>query len=387
MAGIKDTFNPFNRTVVNIKEVKSLKNESLSSVLFINTKATSFKNVEEFSGAMSDTEISEKFGKDTALCKKIRAALTQVDTGGNSIAPQNFYKADVPIGADGDIETIAPQIEAAIKRVTLDFQRHFCILVFDDCTNLTELMLERLDTILTSWECFAWLLVKEETFVTEKILKLTRMGGIKAHKLGEDTYEEIADAAFAGRVIFMGVGKADGEAKTLKGVTEDKLSIAENDGGDLTVSEADDWTKNKHVNLYVQTVYAYEETSGMQLFNGDEFINKWELAKVKLDISMDLAQLRHEKERIGVTDYDEADVRATLVNRLDILKMDPKNPNKTTGMLRDYTCEVIELDRTLEDNVNKFMFNIQVSLRGIGKTFGINITAYKDGRSFDVEEA
>ena len=84
------------------------------------------------------------------------------------------------------------------------------------------------------------------------------MGGIKAHKENENSYEEIADAAFVGRVVFMGVGKADGEAKTLKGVTEDKLSIAENDGGDLTVSEADDWTKNKHVNLYVQTVYAYK---------------------------------------------------------------------------------------------------------------------------------
>ena len=89
---------------------------------------------------------------------------------------------------------------------------------------------------------------------------------------------------------------------------------------------------------------------------------------------------------MGVADFDEADVRTAIINRLDILKVDPKNPNKTTALIADYKCSVIELDRTLEDNINKFAFDIQISLRGVAKWFSLNATAYQDGRMF-VEEA
>ena len=385
MAGVKDVFSPFNRVVANVEVVKTLKNEEMSSILFINTNASKFKVVEQYSGAISDSDITKEFPGEK-LQKKIRAALTQIDTSGNSLTPKYFYVADVPIGAEAVVNDVISQLESAISNVVLKYQRHFCVLVFDDCTHLSDEILERLDNLLISWKCFAWLLFKEISEITEKKSKLTYIGGIKAHKIGDSEYEEIADAAFIGNVISSGVGKADGEAKTLKGVTADTLATTDLDNGDLTITEALKWSDEKNVTVYATNLYGYDETSGMKFLNGEELVNRWELCKVILDLSMDLTQLRHERRRMGVADFDEADVRTTIINRLDILKVDPKNPNKTTALIADYKCSVIELDRTLEDNINKFAFDIQISLRGVTKWFSLNATAYQDGRMF-VEEA
>ena len=109
MAGVKDVFSPFNRVVANVEVVKTLKNEEMSSILFINTNASKFKVVEQYSGAISDSDITKEFPGEK-LQKKVRAALTQIDTSGNSLTPKYFYVADVPIGAEAVVNDVISAI-------------------------------------------------------------------------------------------------------------------------------------------------------------------------------------------------------------------------------------------------------------------------------------
>ncbi|MGL4484920.1 MAG: hypothetical protein ACRCUS_08215, partial [Anaerovoracaceae bacterium] len=127
------------------------------------------------------------------------------------------------------------------------------------------------------------------------------------------------------------------------------------------------------------------ETDGMRFLSGKEFINNWELTKVKLDLRNDLVQLRNENDRMGVSAIDEAIVRGTIVNRLETLKINAEDPElNPNGILVDYIVKPIPLDRTLEDNIFKFKFEIKVSLSGVLKYFDLGITGYTDGRVFEV---
>ena len=129
-----------------------------------------------------------------------------------------------------------------------------------------------------------------------------------------------------------------------------------------------------------------DETTGMKLLSGKEFVNAWEINKVKLDLRNDITQFRHEQERLGVSSLDEAQVRGVIANRLAILTVNQDDPElNPNGIIVASLVKPIPLDRTLEDNKTKFQFSIVVSLRGIADKFQLGITAYTDGR-MTVEE-
>lgn len=377
MAGPRDILSPFNRYVASVTEVLPLKNNALNAVLFIGTTKT--EELRAYSGAISNAEI-EKISTVKELTDKISKALSQKDIGGNAILPERFYVAgfELETGSINDVEMM-------IKKAVVDYQAQAITVVFDNPKSVLakEGFIESFETILNSWDSWAIFTIDSIDEVKEQMKSNSnsRIILIKSHKTGENTYEKNSDAALAGRVIFFGVGKVDGEAKELYGITTDKLSIAEGDGGDLTVSEATKWTDDNNINIYVQTVDMKNETSGMKLLSGKEFINSWELTKVKLDLRNDLIDFRHNNERLGVSDLDESQVRGIIIDRLNRLKInteDPKlNPN---GILVDYIVKSIPLDRTLEDNIFKFKFSIKVSLSGILKYFDLSITGYTDGR-------
>lgn len=406
--GIKDVFGPFNRVVANTGEEKPISNSSLSAILFVST--TEKKELGKHSGAVSTDEISELFTSSEPLKKKITSALSQRDVNGNSITPNSFYTLGINFTeASDDDKKILNPLELALKQITIDYKEKSCVVIFEDSSLVLkkDSLIMGLDTALLNWDSWSILLVKEEAEVkavgmalisetshtkSKKALESraveelkpslkgsSRLMGIKAYK-----NEFIADAALAGRVIAKGVGKVDGEAKTLYGVTSEKLSIvAGNDG--ITNSEAMKWVDTYNTNIYVQTLHMYDETSGMKLFNGTEFINSWELLKVKVDLSSDLAQFRHEREKVGTTVMDADEILGVLVNRLDILtfeegKAAALQPN---ALLGDYHIAEVELDRSLSDNVNKFQYVINVRLRGIAKWFALGITGHTSDKTFD----
>ena len=377
MAGPRDILSPFNRYVASVTEVLPLKNNALNAVLFIGTTKT--EELRAYSGAISNAEI-EKISTVKELTDKISKALSQKDIGGNAILPERFYVAgfELETGSINDVEMM-------IKKAVVDYQAQAITVVFDNPKSVLakEGFIESFETILNSWDSWAIFTIDSIDEVKEQMKSNSnsRIILIKSHKTGENTYEKNSDAALAGRVIFFGVGKVDGEAKELYGITTDKLSIAEGDGGDLTVSEATKWTDDNNINIYVQTVDMKNETSGMKLLSGKEFINSWELAKVKLDLRNDLIDFRHNNERLGVSDLDESQVRGIIIDRLNRLKINTEDPElNPNGILVDYIVKSIPLDRTLEDNIFKFKFSIKVSLSGILKYFDLSITGYTDGR-------
>lgn len=387
--GIKDVFGPFNRVVANTGEEKPISNASLSAILFVSTSEQ--KDLAKHSGAVSTDEISKLFTSAEPLKAKITSALSQRDVDGNSITPNSFYTLGISFteAADDDKKILNP-LELALKQITVDYKEKSCVVIFEDSSLVLkkDTLVTGLDTILLNWDSWSILLVKEEAEVKEKDLEAlkgilknsSRLMGIKAYKT-----ELIADAALAGRVIAKGVGKADGEAKTLYGVTSEKLSIVSGDGGTITNSEAIKWVDTYNTNIYVQTVHMYDETSGMKLFNGTEFINSWELLKVKVDLSDDLAQFRHENEKVGTTVMDADQILAVLVNRLDILTFEEGKAAvlQPNALLGDYHIAEVELDRSIEDNVNKFQYVINVRLRGIAKWFALGITGHTSDKTFD----
>lgn len=385
--GVKGVLGPFNRVIANVKEVQPISNALLSAILFVSS--TEKKDLAKHSGAVSADEISKIFTSSEPLKKKITSALSQRDVGGNLIVPKSFYTLGINFTeAASDDNKILNPLELALKKITVDYEEKSCVVIFEDSSAILkkDTLITGLDTTLLNWDSWSILLVKDLTELKDSenlkpVLKNTsRLMGIKAYK-----NETIADGAFAGRIIARGVGKSDGEAKTLYGVTSDKLSIVTGDGGTLTASEAAKWVDDYNTNIYVQTVHMYDETSGMKLFNGMEFINSWELLKVKVDLSSDLAQYRHENEKVGTTDIDSDALMAVIINRLDILTFEKGKavvlqPN---ALLADYHVTEVELDRSIEDNVNKFQYVIEVRLRGIAKWFELGITGHTSDKTFE----
>ena len=385
--GVKGILGPFNRVVANVKEVQPISNALLSAILFVSS--TEKKDLAKHSGAVSADEISKIFTSAEPLKKKITSALSQRDVGGNLITPKSFYTLGINFTeAASDDNKILNPLELALKKITVDYKEKSCVVIFEDSSAVLkkDTLITGLDTTLLNWDSWSILLVKDLTELKDSenlkpVLKnSSRLMGIKGYK-----NELIADGALAGRVIARGVGKSDGEAKTLYGVTSDKLSIVTGDSGTLTASEAAKWVDDYNTNIYVQTVHMYDETSGMKLFNGMEFINSWELLKVKVDLSADLAQYRHENEKVGTIDIDSDALMAVIINRLDILTFEKGKavalqPN---ALLGDYHVAEVELDRSIEDNVNKFQYIINVRLRGIAKWFDLGITGHTSDKTFE----
>ncbi len=375
--GVRDTLNAFNRFVANVKEPVPLKNNPMNGVLFIDTQTK--KDLEVKSGAMSMAEV-DGLTVSQETKDKIKKALSQKDANGNPILPSKFY-----IGGITNVTAAASslkELELLIKKACVDNQAQSVNIVFDKSkeTLAQEGFVEGLDPILNSWDSWAWFEAEDKGEIREAIKKTTRIGVIKAHK-----GQKGSDAALMGRVIFMGVGKADGVAKELYGITADKLSIAASDGGDLTTSEATAW-ENLNVNLYTQNVDMYDETTGMKLLSGLDFENRWELTKVKLDLRNDCVQFRHENDRLGVSDLDENRVLGLVIDRLEKLTVNKDNPElNPNGLIVDYRAFIIPLDRTLEDNVNKIAISVKVLLRGVLKWFDLSITGYIDKKQFIVE--
>ena len=335
-----------------------------------------------YAGSISTSEIESI--TPTGIKSQAKLLLSQRDVDGNTIKPNKFYTGGILLSGESAIQ----ELEMLIKQVCVDKQEQAIVIVFSNPKEVLKKdgFLEGMDTILKSWDSFVFCTIDTQDQIREPLKKTTQLLLIKSHATEPNTTWEVgADAALAGRVVTMGVGKVDGVAKELYGITSDKLSIAEGDGGDLTTSEGEAW-KELNVNLYTQTVDMRDETTGMKLLSGKEFVNSWEINKVKLDLRNDITQFRHEQERLGVSSLDEAQVRGVIANRLAILTVNQDDPElNPNGIIVASLVKPIPLDRTLEDNKTKFQFSIVVSLRGIADKFQLGITAYTDGR-MTVEE-
>lgn len=377
---VRDTFNVFNNYVATTSEVEALRNNPLNKVLLVDTSAKAALKM--YAGSISTSEIESI--TPTGIKAQAKLLLSQRDVDGNTIKPNKFYTGGILLSGENAIQ----ELEMLIKQVCVDKQEQAIVIVFSNPKEVLKKdgFLDGMDTILKSWDSFVFCTIDTQDQIREPLKKTTQLLLIKSHATEPNTTWEVgADAALAGRVVTMGVGKVDGVAKELYGITSDKLSIAEGDGGDLTTSEGEAW-KELNVNLYTQTVDMRDETTGMKLLSGKEFVNAWEINKVKLDLRNDITQFRHEQERLGVSSLDEAQVRGVIANRLAILTVNQDDPElNPNGIIVASLVKPIPLDRTLEDNKTKFQFSIVVSLRGIADKFQLGITAYTDGR-MTVEE-
>lgn len=376
---VRDTFNVFNNYVATTSEVEALRNNPLNKVLLVDTSAKAALKM--YSGSVSTSEIEAI--TPTGIKAQAKLLLSQRDVVGNAIKPDKFYTGGILLSGESAIQ----ELEMLIKQVCVDKQEQAVVIVFSNPKEVLkkEGFLENLDTILNSWDSFVFCTVDTQDQIRELLKKTSQLLLIKSHETSSEVYEVGADAALAGRVVTMGVGKVDGVAKELYGITADKLSIQSGDGGDLTTSEGEAW-KELNVNLYTQTVDMRDETTGMKLLSGKEFVNAWEINKVKLDLRNDITQFRHNQERLGVSSLDEAQVRGVIVTRLETLTVNQEDPElNPNGIIVASLVKAIPLDRTLEDNKTKFQFSIVISLRGIADKFQLGITAYTDGRT-TVEE-
>lgn len=375
----RDTFNVFNNYVATTSEVEALRNNPLNKVMLVDTSAKAALKM--YSGSVSTSEIEAI--TPTGVKAQAKLLLSQRDVDGNAIKPDKFYTGGILLSGDSAIQ----ELEMLIKQVCVDKQEQAVVIVFSNPKEVLakEGFLENLDTILNSWDSFVFCTVDTQDQIREPLKKTSQLLLIKSHETSSEVYEVGVDAALAGRVVTMGVGKVDGVAKELYGITADKLSIQSGDGGDLTTSEGESW-KELNVNLYTQTVDMRDETTGMKLLSGKEFVNAWEINKVKLDLRNDITQFRHNQERLGVSSLDEAQVRGVIVTRLETLTVNQEDPElNPNGIIVASLVKAIPLDRTLEDNKTKFQFSIVISLRGIADKFQLGITAYTDGRT-TVEE-
>lgn len=376
---VRDTFNVFNNYVATTSEVEALRNNPLNKVMLIDTTAKAALKM--YSGSISTSEI-EKI-TPSGVKTQAKLLLSQRDVDGNAIKPDKFYTGGILLSGDTAIQ----ELEMLIKQVCVDKQEQAVVIVFSNPKEVLakQGFLESLDTILNSWDSFVFCTVDTQDQIREPLKKTSQLLLIKSHETSSEVYEVGVDSALAGRVVTMGVGKVDGVAKELYGITADKLSIQSGDGGDLTTSEGEAW-KELNVNLYTQTVDMRDETTGMKLLSGKEFVNAWEINKVKLDLRNDITQFRHDQERLGVSSLDEAQVRGVIVTRLETLTVNQEDPElNPDGIIVASLVKAIPLDRTLEDNKTKFQFSIVISLRGIADKFQLGITAYTDGRT-TVEE-
>ena len=377
---VRDTFNVFNNYVATTSEVEALRNNPLNKVLLVDTSAKAALKM--YAGSISTSEIESI--TPTRIKAQAKLLLSQRDVDGNTIKPNKFYTGGILLSGESAIQ----ELEMLIKQVCVDKQEQAIVIVFSNPKEVLKKdgFLEGMDTILKSWDSFVFCTIDTQDQIREPLKKTTQLLLIKSHATEPNTTWEVgADAALAGRVVTMGVGKVDGVAKELYGITSDKLSIAEGDVGDLTTSDGEAW-KELNVNLYTQTVDMRDETTGMKMLSGKEFVNAWEINKVKLDLRNDLTQFRHNQERLGVSDLDEAKVRGVITTRLSKLTVNATDPDlNPNGIIVASLVKPIPLDRELEDNKTKFAFNIVISLRGIADKFQLGIKAYTDGR-IELEE-
>ena len=376
--GVRDTFNAFNNFVGNVTIPESLLNNPLNKVLLVDISEKA--ELKKYSGALSLKEIESI--TPTNIKTQAKLLISQRDTGGNIITPNKFFTG----GIDFDGDTPQEEFEELVKQVCVDEGEQAVVVVFNDPKTVLAKVgfLESVDTILKSWDSFVFCTVDTQDEIREILKSTSQLLLIKSHKISSDTYEKGVDSALAGRVVTMGVGKVDGVAKELYGITPTKYATQSGDGV-MTVTEATSW-QDLNVNLYTQTVDNRNETTGMKMLNGKEFVSIWEANKIKLDLRNDLTLFRHEQERLGVSALNEAQVRGVITTRLAKLTVNNTDPSlNPNGIIVASLVKTIPLDRTLEDNKTKFSFKITVSLRGIADKFELGITAYDDGR-MTVEE-
>lgn len=392
MASLKQTINAFNRVVASISIAQLLKDEPLNTGFFVGTKAD--KDLKKWSGSVTKSELTTDLGAGD-LVDKIDISLNQKTAGGASILPDSFFTAgkkftDTPgTPTAGDQTDFKNWLELQIKKVVVDNGKKFCAVVFDDLTEFHDdptFMME-IDSLLTSWGCVGFIPADVKTDINDAMRKdVTNLFYFKTYD-NSGTFEKGVEAAALGRVIFQGVGKVDGVAKELSRITPDKPSVTTGDGGDLTATEAQEWLDDGF-NLFTQTVELYNETTGIKNPKGENFTNVWVLLKVAVDLSADLAQLRHEREKLSTSIQDQGTVRAVIVNRMAKLKkgeVDPVTKVEKPGVIFDYLVTSKNLDYSLVTNQGKFGYNVAVSLLQDGESFLIGITGYKDGGSFNVE--
>lgn len=391
---LKSTLNAFNRVKADISIVQLLNEEALNTVLFVGTEAE--HNLKSWSGAVTSSEIETEYTASTNLSKKIELSLKQKTALGASILPDKFFACAKLLGADRtaltEVEKTAFRdwLELTIKNVVVDQGKRFCCVVFDNLEGIIDDddFLIELCGVIADWGCVAFIQLDDKDNITDSMrADLTNTYFIKSHKFAEDNFELGADAALAGRVVYLGAGYVDGVAKELVGITADKASIAAGDGGDLTATEAQEWI-DAGVNLYTQTTELYNETTGISDLDDENFTNTWALLKVASDLSSDLSQLRHQRDKMSTGLADQATVRATIVNRLAILKRqqyDAVTNSNIDGIIYDYQVANQDLDYSLESNKGKFAFTIRISLSQDAKWFELGIVGYKDGRLFEVE--
>jgi hypothetical protein len=205
---------------------------------------------------------------------------------------------------------------------------------------------------------------------------------IQSYEESEGVFEDYADGALAGRIIYQGVGNTQGVAKELTGITAYKPSFVGGEVGKMSTTEAAAWI-TAGFNIYTRYINNKNETSGVVSPVGEDFTNIWALYKVSSDLSQDLHDLRHNEEVLTV--QDEGTVRAAIVDRMAKLKRPVSQGG--LGIIYDYKVTSANLDYTLESNQGRFGFNVEVSLFQEGKNFTLNITGYKDLTQFDIEQA
>lgn len=393
MASLKQTINAFNRVVASISIAQLLKDEPLNTGLFIGTLAD--KDLKKWSGAVTKSELTTDLGAGD-LVDKIDISLNQKTAGGASILPDSFFTAGKLLAAIPGSPT--PQektdfkdwLELTIKQVVVDNGKKFCAIVFDDLSEFIddEAYIIELEAMIRSWGCVAIIPSDTDDTITPQIIADTaNFFYFKTHEISTGVFQLGVDAAALGRIIYQGVGEVDGVAKELSRITADKPSVVTGDGGDLTATEAQSWL-DKGYNLYTQTTELYNETTGIKNPKGENFTNIWVLLKVAVDLSADLAQFRHQEEKLSTGLQDQGSVRGVIVNRMSKLKkgeIDPVTKKIITGVIFDYLVTSKNLDYSLETNQGKFGFDVAVSLFQDGESFEIGITGYKDSRSFNVE--
>lgn len=390
---LKAVISPFNRTVANIGIAQLLTNEPLNTGLFISTLGA--HDLKKWSGAVTKSELTTDLGAGD-LVDKIDISLRQKKASGAAILPESFYTAGKVLATipgsptPTELTEFKDWLELTLKTVTIDEQKQFAAIVFDDLSEFIEdpAYLIELENMIRSYGSVAFIPCDVDTIITEAIISdTTNFFFPKTHEISTGVYETGVEAALLGRVIYQGVGKVDGVAKELALITADKASIVTGDGGDLTPTEAQSWI-DKGYNLYTQFASSYNETTGIQNPAGEDFTNIWALLKVAADVAADLNQLRHFNEKLSTSIQDQGTVRGTIVNRMSKLKKGQINPTtkkEEFAVVYDYRVSKVDLDYTLETNQGKFSYIIEVSLFQEGKWFLIDIQGYKDNRLFVAE--
>jgi hypothetical protein len=385
---LKVAINNFNRVASNIEIESLLSNEAMNAVTFISTVGAI--DTQAFAGSVTKAELTSTLGAGD-LVEKIDMSLGQSTAGGTSILPEEFYVSGTVLAAtpgavtEQEKEDFLAYLDQVLYDVTVINDRQFTCLVFDDLTDIIgdEDFILEINSKLASWFSVAFVKANEITDITDTMRdECTNIYFIQSYEESEGVFEDYADGALAGRIIYQGVGNTQGVAKELTGITAYKPSFVGGEVGKMSTTEAAAWI-TAGFNIYTRYINNKNETSGVVSPVGEDFTNIWALYKVSSDLSQDLHDLRHNEEVLTV--QDEGTVRAAIVDRMAKLKRPVSQGG--LGIIYDYKVTSANLDYTLESNQGRFGFNVEVSLFQEGKNFTLNITGYKDLTQFDIEQA